>query len=83
MIVGFFGWVVAMFAAAYALRRAGACWPLTLLVGGAALFAVHPPPVGPVGLVLLSAAVVLGERWRTREAPEAGKATTALAEAAG
>jgi hypothetical protein len=67
MIVGFFAWVVAMVAAAYALRRAGAAWPLTVLVGGAALFAIHPPPVGLVGLVCLSAAVVLVERWRTRE----------------
>jgi drug/metabolite transporter (DMT)-like permease len=83
MIVGFFGWVVAMVAAAYALRRVGATWPLTLLVGGATLFAVHPPPVGPIGLVCLSGAVVLVERWRTREAPAAAKATPApLVEAA-
>jgi hypothetical protein len=67
LIVGFLGWVVAMFAAAFALRRAGATWPLTLLVGGAALFAIHPPPIGPVGLVCLVAAVVLVERWRTRD----------------
>jgi len=67
MLVGFFGWVVAMIAAAYALRRVGASWPLTLLVGGAALFAIHPPPVGPVGLVFLAAAVVMVERWRRRE----------------
>jgi hypothetical protein len=74
MIVGFFAWVVAMVAAAYALRRAGATWPLTLLAGGAALFAVHPPPVGPVGLVCLSAAVVLVERWRAHEAREVSSA---------
>ncbi|HWN20545.1 MAG TPA: hypothetical protein VNP93_01120, partial [Gaiellaceae bacterium] len=50
MIVGALGWVVAMVAAAAAFRRSGAGWPVTLLVGGAALFAIHPPPVGPIGL---------------------------------
>ena len=66
MIVGFLGWVVAMFAAAYALRREGAPRSVMLVVAGAALFAVHPPPVGPVGLVFLVAAGVLVERWRAR-----------------
>jgi hypothetical protein len=70
LIVGFFGWVVAMFAAAFAFRRAGAGWPITVLVGGAALFAIHPPPIGPVGLVCFAAAAVLVERWRAREAQE-------------
>ena len=66
MIVGFLGWVVAMFTAAYALRREGAPRSVMLVVAGAALFAVHPPPVGPVGLVFLVAAGVLVERWRAR-----------------
>jgi hypothetical protein len=70
MIVGFLGWVVAMFAAAYALRRAGATWPVTLAAGGAALFAVHPPPVGPIGIVCLVTAVVLVERARAARAAE-------------
>jgi hypothetical protein len=73
LIVGFLGWVVAMVAAAYALRRAGAPWALTATAAGAALFAVHPPPIGPIGLVSLAAAGVLAERWRARAAlaPEA------------
>jgi hypothetical protein len=71
LIAGFFGWIVAMLAAAFALRRDGATWPLTLLVGGAALFAVHPPPVGPVGLVCLAGALVMVERWRARDARRA------------
>jgi hypothetical protein len=66
LIVGFLGWVVAMFAAAYALRRAGAGWWVTMTVAGASLFAIHPPPVGPIGLVSLAAAGVLVERWRAR-----------------
>ena len=68
LIAGFLGWVVAMLAAAVAFRKAGASWPITILVGGAALFAVHPPPVGPFGLVSFVAAAVLIERWRARDA---------------
>ncbi len=70
LIVGFFAWVVAMLAAAVALHRAGAGWPVTVLVGLSALFAVHPPPVGPAALVAFAAAAVLVERWRAREASE-------------
>jgi hypothetical protein len=71
LIVGFLGWVVALIAAAVAFRRAGASWPITILVGGAALFAIHPPPVGPVGLASFAAAAILVERWRAREATAA------------
>jgi hypothetical protein len=67
LVVGFLGWVVAMLAAAVAFRRAGAGWPVTILVGFAALFAIHPPPVGPVGLVCFAAAAALIEHARARE----------------
>jgi hypothetical protein len=66
MIVGALSWIVAMVAAAVAFRRSGAGWPVTLLVGGAALFAIHPPPVGPIGLVCLASAAVVIERSRAR-----------------
>jgi hypothetical protein len=64
--------VVAMLAAAVAFYRSGAGWPVTLLVGFAAVFFVHPPPVGPVGLVCFAAAAVLIERARAREAKAGG-----------
>ena len=64
LLLGFFGWVVAMVALAVAHRRAGAGWTTTLLIGVAAAFAVHPPPVGPVGLACFAAAAVLVERRR-------------------
>ena len=67
MIVGAVGWIVAMVAAAVAFRRSGAGWPLTLLVGAAALFAIHPPPVGPVGLVCFASAAVVLERRRAHD----------------
>jgi hypothetical protein len=56
-----------MVAAAVAFRRSGAGWPLTLLVGAAALFAIHPPPVGPVGLVCFASAAVVLERRRAHD----------------
>jgi len=64
LVAGVLGWVVAMVAAAVAIRRAGAGWPATVLLGLAALFAVHPPPIGPAALVCFAAAAVLIERWR-------------------
>ena len=82
LILGLLGWVVALVAAAVAFRRAGAGWAVTLLVGFAALFAIHPPPVGPVALVCFAVAAVLIERWRARDArrlpgrPESGVAVT-------
>jgi hypothetical protein len=71
LVLGFFGWVVAMLAAAVAVRRAGAGWPATLLLGGAAVFAVHPPPLGPIGLACFAAAAILIERWQARDASAA------------
>jgi lysylphosphatidylglycerol synthetase-like protein (DUF2156 family) len=68
LVLGFLGWVVAMLAAAVAIRRAGAGWPATLLLAGAALFALHPPPIGPIGLACFAGAAVLIERWRARDA---------------
>jgi hypothetical protein len=71
LIAGVLGWAVAMLAAAVAFHRAGAGWLVTLLVGFAALFAIHPPPVGPAALVCFAVAAVLIERWNTRKpAPE-------------
>ena len=67
-VLGNLGWIVAMVAAAIAFRHAGAGWPVTLLVGFAALFAIHPPPIGPIGLACFAAAGVLIERVRAREA---------------
>jgi hypothetical protein len=87
--LGGLGWIVAMIAAAVAFRRAGAGWPVTLLVGFSALFAVHPPPIGPIGLACFAAAVVLIERARTHDAraaavpsPSAGLEAEAPAEVA-
>jgi hypothetical protein len=64
LLLGFFGWVVGMLAAAVAFQRAGAGWLITVLLGTASLFAIHPPPVGPVGLACFAAGAWLVERWR-------------------
>jgi hypothetical protein len=81
LLLGFFGWVVALLAAAVAFRRSGASWLVTVLLGLTALFAVHPPPVGPTALVCFAIAAVLIERRRARDArplhePLAGGAAT-------
>lgn len=67
-LAGGLGWITAMIAAAVAFRREGASWALTLLIGFAALFAIHPPPLGPLGLVCFAAALALVERNRARDA---------------
>ena len=79
LMLGFFGWVVAMLAAAIAFRRAGAGWPTTILLGLSALFAIHPPPVGPAALVCFATAAVLIERRRAREAKSAASTESAAA----
>ena len=63
LALGLLGWMVAMIAAAVAFRRSGAGWPLTLLVGLTALFAIHPPPDRP------GRARVLRGRRRADRAP--------------
>jgi hypothetical protein len=58
-------WVVASIAAAVAYRQAGARTAVVALIGLSALVMFHPPPVGPIGLLCFTGAVVLiarGER---------------------
>jgi len=80
LALGLLGWVVAMLAAAVAFRKAGAGWPLTVLVGLSAFIAIHPPPVGPVALVFFAAAAVLDERRRARQAGAVDQPATVVAE---
>ena len=84
LALGLVGWVVALVAAAVALRQAGVGWPATILVGITALFAIHPPPVGPAALVCFAAAAILIERWRSRGSrPEVSSATVDVPPAPG
>ena len=66
LVIGFAGWIVAMVATAIAARGAGTGWPAVVLVGIAAAFVIHPPPIGPVALVCFAAGALLVERARTR-----------------
>ena len=68
LLLGTLGWITAMIAAAVAFRQEGAGWLLTLLIGVSAVFAIHPPPLGPLGLLCFVAAAVLVERARARAA---------------
>jgi len=72
-VLGGLGWVVAMFAAAIALKQAGAGWPAFVLVWLAALFVLHPPPIGPLALVAFACGAVLVERWRTPQRKAVGR----------
>jgi hypothetical protein len=66
-------WIVAVIAAAVAFKQAGARTAVVALIGLSAIVMFHPPPIGPVGLLCFTAAVVLiarGERAPARvEAP--------------
>lgn len=57
--IGAIGWVVAVFAAAVAVRRAGAPLSASILLALSAIVLMHGPPVGPVGLLCFAAAVVV------------------------
>ena len=58
--VGAIGWVVAVLAAAVALRQAGGPLAASILVASSAIVVLHGPPVGPLGLVLFAAGVATG-----------------------
>ena len=75
VVLGVLGWVVAMVAAAVAFRRTGSGWLVTLLLGFSALFAVHPPPIGPAALLCFAAAAVLIERSRAMSSAAPGRHT--------
>jgi hypothetical protein len=83
LVLGALGWAVAMLAAAVALRRAGAGWLPTVLLGLASAFVIHPPPVGPIALVCFAVAAVLIERERSRESAVSVPAPGPPARAAG
>jgi hypothetical protein len=65
-LVGGLGLLVALIAAGIALRRhAGAPVSVPILLGlSGLLIGAHPPPFGPIGLVLFIAAVVIYARSR-------------------
>ena len=67
-VIGTVGFIAAMLAAGIALRdRAGAPLSVVILLGLSGLLITgHPPPFGPIGLVLFVIAVVLF--WRSQSA---------------
>jgi hypothetical protein len=66
LIIGGTGWIVAMLAAAIAVRSAGGSRLVAALIACASLFALHPPPIGPIGLICFAVGVALFERTRAR-----------------
>lgn len=57
--LGAVAWAVAALAAAVAMRRAGAPLAVSILLALATMVLLHAPPIGPVGLLCLAAAVVV------------------------
>ena len=75
VVIGSLGWMVATVAAAVAVRRVGAGWPATVLIGLSAIFVLHPPPIGPVALLSFAAGAALVERWRSQSVGDAPSST--------
>jgi hypothetical protein len=67
---GALAWIVAVIAAAIAIRRAGAPVLATVLLALSLVVFSHPPPIGPVGLACFAAAVLVLDRHQ-----RAGRAT--------
>jgi hypothetical protein len=63
-VVGALAWIVAVIAAAVAVRRAGAPVMATLLLGLSLVVVSHPPPIGPIGLACFAGAVLVLYRGR-------------------
>jgi hypothetical protein len=54
--MGTLGWVTAVIAAAIALRQRGLARTPAILLGLSAIFALHTPPTGPLGLLYFALA---------------------------
>jgi hypothetical protein len=58
-MIGSGAWIVAVIAAAFAVRHAGAPRSAAILLGLSVIVVQHPPPAGPLGLAFFAGAVVL------------------------
>jgi len=75
-VVGALAWIVAVIAAAVAVRRAGAPVLATVLLGLSFVVVSHPPPIGPVGLACFAGAVLV--LYRSQRAGASRTAQTDL-----
>jgi hypothetical protein len=67
--IGGFAWIVAVVAAAVAIRHAGAPVVAAVLVGLSAIASFHAPPLGPIGLLCFAGGIaVLAFRSRAEMA---------------
>jgi hypothetical protein len=72
--LGGLGWVTAVVAAAIALRQRGLARNPAILLGLSAIFALHTPPTGPLGLLFFALAAAWLEfapQLRARSQPAA------------
>jgi hypothetical protein len=73
-MIGAGSWIVAVIAAAFAVRNAGAPRSAAIILGLSAIVVQHPPPAGPLGLAFFAGAVVL--IYRRQRAEQVGLAST-------
>ena len=76
-VVGALAWIVAVIAAAVAIRHAGAPVLATVLLGLSVVVVSHPPPIGPVGLACFAGAVLV--LYRSQRRGSAGDGANQLA----
>jgi hypothetical protein len=77
-MIGAGSWIVAVIAAAFAVRHAGAPRSAAILLGLSAIVVQHPPPAGPLGLLFFAGAVVL--IYRRQHVGQTGGAPTEVPE---
>jgi hypothetical protein len=75
-MVGAGAWIVAVIAAAFAVRHAGAPLSAAILLGLSAIVVQHPPPAGPLGLAFY--AVAVGLIYRHQHVEQTGIAPTEI-----
>jgi hypothetical protein len=63
--IGAIGWAVAVLAAAAAVWQAGAHPVVPILLAASSVVLLHAPPIGPIGLACLAAAIVLWARVKS------------------
>jgi hypothetical protein len=76
--IGALAWIVAVIAAAVAVRHAGAPVLATVLLGLSLVVVSHPPPIGPIGLACFAGAVLVLHHDRRIGASRTAQAVPAV-----
>jgi hypothetical protein len=83
LALGSLGWWTAIIAAAVAYRGTGAPRAAWVLLGLSVIIVAHPPPAGPLGLVLFAVAALLLARWEGASTESSSEPVASAAPVAG